>query len=46
MDIGYKFLAAAGSIPQDTMSDGLHPTSKGYEIWAEAVHDRLASFLQ
>jgi lysophospholipase L1-like esterase len=46
MDIGAKFLAADGSIPRDIMSDGLHPTSKGYEIWAEAVHDTLASFLQ
>jgi lysophospholipase L1-like esterase len=46
MDIGSKFLAADGSIPRDTMSDGLHPTSRGYEIWAEAVHDTLESFLQ
>jgi lysophospholipase L1-like esterase len=46
MDIGAKFLATDGSIPRDIMSDGLHPTSKGYEIWAEAVHDTLASFLQ
>jgi lysophospholipase L1-like esterase len=45
MDIGSKFLAADGSIPQDIMSDGLHPTSKGYEIWAEAVHATLQSFL-
>jgi lysophospholipase L1-like esterase len=46
MDIGPKFLAADGSIPKDIMSDGLHPTSKGYEIWAEAVQDKLVSFLQ
>jgi len=46
MDIGSKFLAADGSIPKDIMSDALHPTSKGYEIWAEAVHDTLVSFLQ
>jgi lysophospholipase L1-like esterase len=46
MDIGSKFLAEDGSIPKDIMSDGLHPTSKGYEIWAEAVHDTLVSFLQ
>ncbi len=46
MDIGSKFLAADGSIPRDIMSDGLHPTSKGYEIWAEAVHDTLVGFLQ
>jgi lysophospholipase L1-like esterase len=46
LDIGSKFLAADGSIPRDIMSDGLHPTSKGYEIWAEAVHDTLLNFLQ
>jgi lysophospholipase L1-like esterase len=37
LDIGAKFLDAAGSIPADVMSDALHPTTKGYEIWAEAV---------
>jgi lysophospholipase L1-like esterase len=46
MDIGSKFLAEDGSIPKDIMSDGLHPTSKGYEIWAEAVHDTLAGLLK
>jgi lysophospholipase L1-like esterase len=46
MDIGSKFLAADGSISHDIMSDGLHPTSKGYEIWAEAVHDTLVSLAQ
>ena len=38
MDIGAKFLDKDGtSIPKDVMGDGLHPTAKGYEIWAEAV---------
>ena len=46
MDIGSKFLAADGSIPKDIMSDGLHPTSKGYEIWAEAVQDTLVGLMQ
>ena len=46
MDIGPKFLAADGSIPKDIMSDGLHPTSKGYEIWAEAVQDKLVSLMR
>jgi len=46
MDIGPKFLAGDGSIPGDIMSDGLHPTSKGYEIWAEAVKDTLVSWMQ
>jgi lysophospholipase L1-like esterase len=46
LDIGDKFLAPDGSIPRDIMSDSLHPTSKGYEIWAEAVQDKLASLAQ
>jgi lysophospholipase L1-like esterase len=46
LDIGDKFLAPDGSIPRDIMSDSLHPTSKGYEIWAEAVKDTLASLAQ
>jgi len=46
MDIGPLFLAADGSIPKEIMSDGLHPTSKGYEIWANAVQDKLTSLMQ
>ena len=37
MDIGDRFLASDGSIPVEIMADGLHPTTRGYEIWAEAV---------
>jgi lysophospholipase L1-like esterase len=46
MDIGSKFLAPDGSISKEIMSDGLHPTSKGYEIWANAVQDKLTSLMQ
>jgi lysophospholipase L1-like esterase len=46
LDIGPKFLAANGSIPRDIMSDGLHPTSKGYEIWADAVQETLANLMK
>ena len=41
LDIGPKFLSADGTISRDIMSDGLHPTTKGYEIWAEAVKGPL-----
>lgn len=37
MDIGAKFLESDGSISVEVMADGLHPTAKGYEIWAAAV---------
>jgi lysophospholipase L1-like esterase len=45
LDIGPKFLDAQGNIPQDVMSDGLHPGAKGYEIWAEAVREPLTKLM-
>ena len=36
MDIGDKFLVD-GLVPADIMADGLHPTAKGYQIWADAI---------
>jgi lysophospholipase L1-like esterase len=45
LDIGPKFLNADGTISRDIMSDGLHPTTQGYEIWAQAVKDPLAKML-
>lgn len=46
LDIGSKFLDADGNIPKDVMSDALHPSTKGYEIWAEAVKEPLANLLK
>jgi lysophospholipase L1-like esterase len=46
LDIGAKFLDAEGNIPKDVMSDALHPTTKGYEIWAEAVKEPLANLMK
>jgi lysophospholipase L1-like esterase len=37
LDIGSRFLDADGNIPADVMSDALHPSAKGYELWAQAV---------
>jgi len=37
MDIGAKFLEPDGTIARTMMGDFLHPTPKGYRIWAEAV---------
>lgn len=37
LDIGRVFLDADGVIAPDIMSDGLHPSAKGYELWANAV---------
>jgi lysophospholipase L1-like esterase len=46
LDIGAGFLDADGNIPQDVMSDGLHPTGKGYEIWAKAVIAPLTALMK
>lgn len=45
LDIGPKFLDAEGNIPGDVMSDKLHPSAKGYEIWAEAVEGTLGKLM-
>ena len=45
LDIGAKFLDADGNIPREVMVDALHPSAKGYEIWAEAVEETLAKLM-
>jgi beta-glucosidase len=37
LDIGAKFLDAGGKLPEDIMPDALHPSPKGYQIWADAI---------
>ena len=46
MDIGKIFLDAEGVIGKDIMSDGLHPTAKGYELWANAVIGKINELLK
>lgn len=46
LDIGKNFLGPDGKVPQDVMADGLHPTTKGYEIWAKAVIEPLKKLMQ
>ena len=45
LDIGSKFLNPDGTISKDIMGDFLHPTPKGYEIWAEAMEPTLKNML-
>ena len=45
LDIGAKFLQPDGSITREVMGDFLHPTAKGYEIWAEAIEPLLVKLL-
>ena len=41
LDLGKTFLQADGSIAEDVMYDSLHPTAKGYAMWAEAMSPTL-----
>jgi N-acetylglucosamine-6-sulfatase len=37
LDIGSKFLHPDGTLTTDIMPDHLHPSAKGYAIWADAI---------
>ena len=37
LDLGPKLLEPDGTLSADVMPDHLHPSAKGYEIWAEAI---------
>jgi lysophospholipase L1-like esterase len=37
MDIGSKFLQPDGTLTAEIMPDFLHPSTKGYVIWADAI---------
>jgi len=37
LDIGAKFLQPDGTLTKEIMPDFLHPSAKGYEIWADAI---------
>jgi lysophospholipase L1-like esterase len=46
LDVGNIFLDADGNIPKEIMKDKLHPTAKGYEIWADAMNPLLTEMLK
>jgi lysophospholipase L1-like esterase len=46
LDIGAKFLAPDGTIPDAIMSDHLHPTLAGYHIWSDAMQPLLDEMLR
>lgn len=45
MDISAKFLEPDGTISKDVMPDSLHLAPKGYEIWSEAIQDKVRALL-
>jgi len=46
IDVGPKFLDANGVLQRDMMADYLHPTAKGYEIWADAMQPLVDEMMQ
>lgn len=45
LDIGLKFLDKDGKLPAEIMPDYLHLSAKGYQIWAEAIEEKVAELL-
>ena len=41
LDFGAKFLDAQGGLPSEIMPDHLHPSAKGYVIWADAIQSEI-----
>lgn len=46
LDISGKFLESDGSISKEIMYDFLHPSAKGYTLWAEAMEPTLQRLLR
>jgi lysophospholipase L1-like esterase len=46
LDINQKFLEPDGTLSKEIMPDLLHPNAKGYEIWAEAIQDKVKELLK
>jgi hypothetical protein len=45
LDISKEFLEQDGTISIDIMPDYIHPSNKGYKIWAEAMEPTIAKLL-
>src|SRR5271170_4851980 len=46
LDINAKFLGPDGKVHEDIMADFLHPTEKGYQIWADAMNPTLDEMMK
>ena len=46
LDIGPKFLEPDGTLSRDIMPDLLHPSLKGYQLWADAMEPTLDEMLK
>jgi lysophospholipase L1-like esterase len=46
LDIGEKFLQPDGSLSKEIMPDFLHLSPAGYQIWADAISEKLAALMK
>lgn len=46
LDISEKFLDKQGDLPPEIMPDALHPSVKGYQIWADAVGPTIEEMMK
>ncbi|HWA10012.1 MAG TPA: GDSL-type esterase/lipase family protein [Opitutaceae bacterium] len=46
LDIGPRLLGPDGKVSKDIQPDLLHPSAKGYEIWADAIRQPLAEMMK
>jgi lysophospholipase L1-like esterase len=46
LDIGPKFLEADGTLSKNIMPDLLHPSERGYQIWADAMNPTLDEMMK
>jgi len=46
LDIGQKFLQPDGTLTREIMPDLLHLSPAGYQIWADAIQEKLAELLK
>ncbi len=46
LDISAKFLGTGGVISREIMPDVLHLSQKGYQIWADAIKEKVAALMK
>jgi beta-glucosidase len=45
LDLSRHFLDDRGHLPQDLMPDYLHPSERGYQVWADGMEDVIKTLL-
>jgi len=46
LDIGPKFLTEDGTLTKEIMPDYLHLSEKGYQIWADAIDEKVTELMK